>query len=77
MDGRSVYESDLGGEGLILFGNESRGISDSLLGYVTRRITIPGPGRPLAGLESLNVSMAAAIICSEFARRNRAKGLKV
>lgn len=71
MDGRSVYESDLGSEGLILFGNESRGISEGLLGYVTRRITIPGPGKPIAGLESLNVSMAAAIICSEFARRNQ------
>lgn len=71
MDGRSVYESDLGSEGIILFGNESRGISDELLGYVTRRITIPGPGKPLAGIESLNVSMAAAIICSEFARREK------
>ncbi len=69
MDGRSVYESDLGSEGIILFGNESRGISDGLVGYVTRHITIPGPGKPLAGIESLNVSMAAAIICSEFARR--------
>ena len=69
MDGRSVYDTDIGGEGIILFGNESRGISDRLIGYVTRRITIPGPPRPLAGIESLNVSMAAAIICSEFARR--------
>jgi TrmH family RNA methyltransferase len=71
MDGPSVYESDLGSEGVILFGNESRGISDGLLGYVTRRITIPGPGNPLAGIESLNVSMATAIICSEFARRKQ------
>ncbi|MFZ2287913.1 MAG: RNA methyltransferase [Bacteroidales bacterium] len=71
IDGRSVYESDLGSEGIILFGNESKGISEELLGYVTRRITIPGPGKPLAGLESLNVSMAAAIICSEFARRQQ------
>lgn len=71
MDGRSVYDTDIGGEGIILFGNESRGISDRLIGYVTRRITIPGPPRPLAGIESLNVSMAAAIICSEFARRKR------
>jgi RNA methyltransferase, TrmH family len=71
MDGRSVYESPLGSEGLILLGNESKGISDRLLGYVTERITIPGPPKPLAGIESLNVSMAAAIICSEFARRQK------
>jgi len=68
-DGAAVYDTDLGSEGIILFGNESKGISDHLLKHVTERITIPGPGRPLAGLESLNVSMAAAIICSEFARR--------
>lgn len=68
-DGTPVYESDLGSEGLILFGNESKGISPGLLRHVTSRITIPGPAQPLAGLESLNVSMAAAIVCSEFARR--------
>lgn len=71
MDGHSLYDAEIGSEGLILFGNESRGISERLLGFVTRRITIPGPARPLAGIESLNVSMAAAIICSEFARRKR------
>jgi TrmH family RNA methyltransferase len=69
MDGTSVYDSELGSEGIILFGNESRGISEALLSHVTCPITIPGPAVPVAGLESLNVSMAAAIVCSEFARR--------
>ncbi|MCU0459086.1 MAG: RNA methyltransferase [Bacteroidales bacterium] len=68
-DGQSVYDSPLGSEGIILFGNESKGISEGLLRYVSDRITIPGPAQPVAGLESLNVSMAAAIVCSEFARR--------
>ncbi len=68
--GTTVYESELGSSGLILFGNESRGISPALQEYLTSRITIPGPaGGQVAGAESLNVSMAAAIICSEFARR--------
>lgn len=75
MDGTSVWESDLRNEGIILFGNESRGISEGLLKHLTGRITIPGPGQALAGLESLNVSMAAAIVCSEFARR-RSQSLK-
>ncbi|HPH74470.1 MAG TPA: RNA methyltransferase [Bacteroidales bacterium] len=70
-DGTSVYDSELGREGIILFGNESKGISAGLLKHVTSCITIPGPPNPAAGLESLNVSMAAAIICSEFARRGR------
>jgi TrmH family RNA methyltransferase len=67
--GSNIYDSRLGSDGIILLGNESKGISDDLLRHVTERIAIPGPERPLAGLESLNVSMAAAIICSEFARR--------
>jgi len=69
IGGDSIYGKELKSEGVILLGNESKGISERLLKYVTERITIPGPGKPLAGLESLNVSMAAAIICSEFARR--------
>lgn len=71
IDGGTVYNSTLGFEGIILLGNESRGISEKLLGLVTERITIPGPEKMLAGIESLNVSMAAAIICSEFARRKQ------
>jgi TrmH family RNA methyltransferase len=71
MDGQPVYDHTLGSEGIILLGNESRGISESLLKHVTERITIPGPGKSVAGIESLNVSMAAAIICSEFARRRK------
>lgn len=69
IDGKSIYDSALDSNGIILLGNESKGITDGLLGLVTDRITIPGPEKPLAGIESLNVSMAAAIICSEFARR--------
>ena len=69
MEGQPIYDNALGSEGIILLGNESRGISENLLRHVTEHITIPGPGKVLAGIESLNVSMAAAIICSEFARR--------
>ncbi len=68
-DGDSVYNKDLRQEGLILLGNESKGISEKMLSYVTEFISIPGPETPASGIESLNVSMAAAIICSEFARR--------
>lgn len=69
LDGDSVYNQDLGQEGIILLGNESKGISDNLLQFVNHHISIPGPGKPAAGIDSLNVGMAAAIICSEFARR--------
>lgn len=72
-EGDSVYNKELRQEGIVLLGNESKGLSDNMLSYVTDFISIPGPATPLAGIESLNVSMAAAIICSEFARRRETR----
>ena len=71
MEGESVYRHRLGRRGIILLGNESKGISEKLANHITDRITIPGPPEKRAGIGSLNVSMAAAIICSEFARRDQ------
>jgi RNA methyltransferase, TrmH family len=65
LEGENIYEASLGTEGFILLGNESRGISPELLSFITHKITIPRSG----GAESLNVSAAAAVICSEFRRR--------
>jgi RNA methyltransferase, TrmH family len=65
LDGGNIYQKDLSSEGLILLGNESRGISNDLLPFITEKITIPRFGKA----ESLNVSTAAAVICSEFRRR--------
>ena len=69
LEGDSIYEHKLGNKGIILLGNESKGISQNLMPYITDKIKIPGPGISLPGLESLNVGMAASIIISEFARR--------
>ncbi|HUW93645.1 MAG TPA: RNA methyltransferase [Bacteroidales bacterium] len=69
IGGDSIYQKELATQGIILLGNESKGLTDRMLALVTDFITIPGPEKPLSGIESLNVSMAAAIICSEFARR--------
>jgi TrmH family RNA methyltransferase len=71
LDGKSVYEHNLGEKGLILLGNESKGISEELDPYITDRIIIPGTGTAKPGIESLNVSMAASIVFSEFSRRIR------
>ena len=67
---KSIYSADLSEKGLILLGNESRGISAELLPLVTKKIVIPKFARSAAGVESLNVGMAASIIVSEFARRS-------
>jgi len=69
LDGDPVYSHPLGNRGVILMGNESKGISAGLMPFITDRIMIPRSGSAEYGSESLNVSMAASVIFSEFARR--------
>ena len=69
LEGDPVYSHPLGDRGVILLGNESRGISAGLMPFVTHRIMIPRSGHAEYGSESLNVSMAASVVFSEFARR--------
>ena len=71
VKGKSIYSSKLSGTGIILLGNESKGISDDLLPYITDRIMIPKINTEIPGIDSLNVSMAASVIFSEFIRRKR------
>lgn len=74
-----VYGAYLGGEsvhsltlvqngGFIVLGNEANGISTELEGAVSRKITIPAFGQA----ESLNVGIAAAVICDNLLRLSRA-----
>ena len=69
MDGDNLYESTLTSHGIIVMGNEGKGISQAVEQHVSRRITIPNfpEGRPT--VESLNVAIATAVTCSEFRRR--------
>ncbi|MBG0860804.1 MAG: RNA methyltransferase [Bacteroidales bacterium] len=68
LDGESIYSSRLADRGIILLGNESKGISDELLQVVTDKIAIPRLADSTPGIDSLNVSMAASVIFSEFTR---------
>jgi TrmH family RNA methyltransferase len=69
LEGDSVYSQSLGKKGIILLGNESKGISAELIPLVSDRIFIPGKGSSKPGIDSLNVGMAASIVFSEFTRR--------
>ncbi|MDP4221785.1 MAG: RNA methyltransferase [Bacteroidota bacterium] len=71
LDGEPIYSSRLGRKGIILLGNESKGISTGLMPYVTRKLFIPKFTKEVTGIESLNVGMAASIVFSEFARRKK------
>jgi len=70
LEGDSIYNQTLDYKGIILFGNESNGISDELIPLITHKMKIPGAGNTLPGIESLNVSMAASIVFSEILRKS-------
>jgi len=59
LQGDDIREISFPSEGLLLVGNESKGISPDLEEFVTTRISISRRGQA----ESLNVSVAAGIIC--------------
>jgi TrmH family RNA methyltransferase len=70
LEGESIYDNKLGNKGIILFGNESKGISDGLASFITEKIMIPRFSAAKPGIDSLNVGMAASVVFSEFRRRS-------
>lgn len=70
MNGENIYSASLSRKGLIILGNEGQGIRPETEKTVTKRLSIPkfNRQRGISTMESLNVGMAASIICSEFRR---------
>jgi TrmH family RNA methyltransferase len=64
LEGENVHHTNFGSGGIIVVGNEARGISDEVASFVTDRITIPRYGRA----ESLNAAIATAVICDNIRR---------
>lgn len=65
MDGQPIHQTIFGsGGGYVVLGNESNGISEAVAQFITDKITIPRFG----GAESLNVAIAAAIVCDNLRR---------
>lgn len=69
LDGDNIYQQTLENRGLIVMGNEGKGISPALAKKVNHKLLIPNFPEGRATADSLNVAIATAIICSEF-RRN-------
>ncbi len=69
LDGNNIYHEELSENGLIVMGNEGKGISRETEAKISRRLFVPNypPGR--ATSESLNVAVATAVVCAEFRRR--------
>jgi TrmH family RNA methyltransferase len=70
LEGESIYTHNPGKKGIILLGNESKGISDELMPFVNEKIMIPKFSQAGQGIDSLNVGMAASIVFSEFLRKS-------
>lgn len=72
LDGRNIHTVPLKSPAIVIIGNESNGISDELLPFITEKLRIPSfsKGNEYSGqAESLNASLANAIVCYEFRRR--------
>jgi TrmH family RNA methyltransferase len=69
LNGSNIYEETLPKKGIIVMGNESKGISDKVASFVGHRLKIPSYPPDRQGSESLNVAIAAAIVCAEFRRQ--------
>ncbi|MCB9250976.1 MAG: RNA methyltransferase [Flavobacteriales bacterium] len=62
MKGESLQNHSNILEGIVLIGNESKGLSNEILPLATHRITIPRVG----SAESLNAAIATAIVCHKM-----------
>ena len=69
LEGKNIYSETLSSSGLIVMGNEGKGISKSVEKRITEKLYIPGYPPEAESTESLNVAVATAIVCSEFRRR--------
>ena len=69
LDGKNMYETELSNHGLIIMGNEGKGISQNIERMVNRKLYIPNYPQGEETSESLNVAIATGIVCAEFRRR--------
>ena len=64
---QTVYDVDLSGPVVMIFGSEGRGLPEEVLSMANQLVHIPMAGK----VESLNVAAAAAICCFERLRQTR------
>jgi len=65
LQGQSIYDYPVLTDGIIVMGNESKGVSPELLGFCKKQVTIPRIGQA----ESLNAAVATGIILSQLIRK--------
>jgi TrmH family RNA methyltransferase len=65
LNGENIHEFKFPDSGFIIFGNESKGISQSILKLIDKPVTIPRFG----DAESLNVGISCAVFLDNLVRR--------
>ena len=60
LHGNNIYQLPKPPAGILVIGNESKGVSPAVLATVTQQVTIPRIG----GAESLNAGVSAGILCA-------------
>lgn len=70
LNGENIYVKKLQFPAAVILGNEAHGISNILESEINENLFIPNFSPSADRTESLNVSLAAAIICSEFRRQS-------
>ncbi len=69
LQGENIYDTVLPEHPLVLFGNESKGLSSRFDPFMGTRLFIPSFAGGQPGSESLNLASSVAVVCSEFRRR--------
>ncbi len=70
LDGENFYAKELEQNGIIVMGNEGKGISPQIKELVNEMLFIPNYPAGRSTTDSLNVAIATSIICAEFRRRS-------
>ncbi|MFT4760720.1 MAG: TrmH family RNA methyltransferase [Paraglaciecola sp.] len=68
LGGENIFETTFTKNGIVIIGNESKGISEELQNAATFKIAIPKGQN--GGAESLNAAVATGIICGQLAMSN-------
>ncbi|MBQ0049136.1 MAG: RNA methyltransferase [Bacteroidales bacterium] len=74
LHGTDLYKETLTTHGVIVMGNEGKGVSDAVSELANRRLLIPPFPADRQKVESLNVAIATAVVCSEFRRQAVCRG---
>lgn len=70
LEGDNMYSQELSKAGLIVMGNEGKGLSATTRQLVNHALRIPSFPEGSDTADSLNVAIATAIVCAEFRRRS-------